>query len=105
MNVKKVLEKIYSKSLKMGDSRVKTCNTYLQVPEKDYFFCRDCTQYHEICMVEDYIWKQIVGKQKEDITLCFPCMERRLGRKLTLKDLQHVSSNAPYFIGFQMERF
>ncbi|ASU02424.1 hypothetical protein P162_0059 [Bacteriophage T5-like cott162] len=56
-------------------------------------------------MVEDWVWDQIRKEQPKDIVLCFTCMERRLGRKITLKDLKHVPCNAPYFIGFRMERF
>ncbi|UQT65277.1 hypothetical protein BD13_127 [Salmonella phage BD13] len=105
MNINKVLETISEMSGRAGKRFTELCIKNQKVPEHQCHYCRDCEQYHEMCMVEDWVWDQIRKEQPKDIILCFTCMERRLGRKITLKDLKHVPCNAPYFIGFRMERF
>lgn len=105
MDIKKVLENIGSIAMKAGKRYTERCIAKQSVHELQRFYCRDCEQYHEMCVVEDYVWDMIRKDQSKDIILCFPCMEKRLGRKITLKDLKHVPANAPYFIGHTMEKF
>lgn len=105
MDIKKVLETIGIAAMRAGKRYTSLCIDRHTVPQHQRFYCRECEQYHEMCMVEDWVWDNICKSQPKDIVLCFHCMERRLGRKLTLKDLKHVPCNAPYFLGFQMDRF
>jgi hypothetical protein len=56
--------------------------------EEDRFTCSDCGEkdYH-MYMVNDDIWDKH-GNDK--LTLCKSCLEKRMGRKLTKKDIsQH----------------
>lgn len=53
--------------------------------EKERFTCADCgTQDYSMYMVNDDIWKKY-GNEK--FTLCKSCLEKRIGRKLTKKDI------------------
>lgn len=105
MNIAHVLETISVIGRKAGKQFTEVCIRNQKVPERQCTYCRDCENYHEMCMVEDWVWDKIRGEQPVDVVLCFPCMEKRLGRRITLKDLKHVPCNAPYFIGFTMDRF
>ena len=62
-------------------------------------YCRDCCRYTSYCVVEDELWDKIVGDNPSDIVLCFHCMEKRLGRKIKIDDLEAVPCNKPYFLG------
>lgn len=105
MNISKILESLYGKSLVVGRKYSSKCIENQTVPKHQAFYCRDCEAFTEMCVVEDWVWANIHKPQKSDIVLCFKCMERRLKRRITLKDLKYVPCNAPYFIGFQMDRF
>lgn len=105
MDIDKVLSTIHSKGLEAGRRFAARCMAFNRVPEHTSHYCRDCGAYTEYCVVEDWVWANIHKPQDSDIALCPHCMEKRLGRKLTLKDLKEVPCNAPYFIGFQMSRF
>lgn len=105
MNLKLVLASLKEKSLRAGKRYTSECVKRHIVPEHQAHYCRDCEAYTEFCMVEDWVWSQIHKPQKSDIALCFYCMEKRLGRKITFKDLKHAPCNAPYFIGCQMDWF
>ena len=53
--------------------------------EEERFTCADCgTQDYSMYMVNDDIWKKY-GNEK--FTLCKSCLEKRIGRKLTKKDI------------------
>lgn len=104
MTVPQIIALLYEKSLAAGKRRSALETEKQQVPISG-LYCRECGQFHEMCVVRDDLWKYIAGKQKLDIVLCVPCMEKRLGRKLVLTDLKHVPCNAPYFIGFQMKEY
>lgn len=105
MDIKKVLETISVSAMRAGKRYTELCISKHKVPEHQAHYCRDCEQYHEMCVVEDWVWAKICKSQPKDIVLCFSCMEHRLGRRITLKDLKHVPCNAPYFLGSVMDRF
>ena len=49
--------------------------------------CNDCGQMgFTMIIIKDNLWRKISNFQKE--YLCFKCMEKRLGRKITIKDLK-----------------
>ena len=56
--------------------------------DEDRFTCEDCgAKDYNMYMVNDDIWKQ---HGNEKFTLCKSCLEKRMGRKLTKKDIsQH----------------
>lgn len=56
--------------------------------EEEKFTCADCGEKdYNMYMVNDDIWKKY-GNDK--LTLCKSCLEERMGRKLTKKDIsQH----------------
>lgn len=101
MDVKAALAVMRKLGLEAGKRFTILVTKNQKVPEHSVHYCRDCESYHEMCVVENEVWDIIRGDQPNDIVLCFPCMEKRLGRKITLEDLKHCPCNAPYFIGFQ----
>lgn len=53
--------------------------------EEQRFTCADCGEKdYKMYMVNDDIWKKY-GNDK--LTLCKSCLEKRMGRKLTKKDI------------------
>ena len=53
--------------------------------EEERFTCADCgTKDYSMYMVNDDLWKKY-GNEK--FTLCKSCLEKRIGRKLTKKDI------------------
>lgn len=82
-------------------------------------YCSDCNTYHPIYMVQDELWKtawpefvdlhkQLRLKQKElqvrgaGMNLCIGCLERRLGRLLTIDDFTWAPANANVHLGYRM---
>jgi hypothetical protein len=63
-------------------------NDEISNAEEERFTCADCgTQDYSMYMVNDDLWKKY-GNEK--FTLCKSCLEKRIGRKLTKKDIsQH----------------
>ena len=76
--------------------------------EEDRFTCEDCgTKDYNMYMVNDDIWNEY-GNEK--LTLCKDCLEKRMGRKLTKKDIsQHknalVNIHNPEMMGIIKEIF
>ena len=70
--------------------------------EENRFTCYDCgEQDYNMYMVNDDLWKKY-GNEK--LTLCKSCLEKRMGRKLTKKDIsQHkdalVNKHNPEMMG------
>jgi len=59
----------------------------------DKVLCVDCsTDRPELYMVWPAVW-QAAGMAYNDGWLCLPCLEARLGRKLTVKDFTGVAAN------------
>jgi hypothetical protein len=63
-------------------------NSDLKKPEEEKFTCADCGEKdYNMYMVNNDIWEKH-GNDK--LTLCKSCLEKRMGRKLTKKDIsQH----------------
>jgi hypothetical protein len=63
-------------------------NVDLEKSEEERFTCTDCGEKdYNMYMVNDNLWSEY-GNDK--LTLCKSCLETRMGRKLTKKDiLQH----------------
>lgn len=62
------------------------------------FPCKDCRKYtvvykdetrvrNEFYMVHDHLWRKVHKPGEKIQFLCFNCLEKRLGRKITAKDL------------------
>ena len=70
----------------MGDSNINNDDD-----EVKRFTCTDCGDYdYKMYMVNDDIWNQY-GNDRN--TLCLPCLEKRMGRKLTKDDFsQYIDS-------------
>lgn len=66
----------------------KSDNEDFEKSEEDRFTCSDCGEKdYNMYMVNDDIWDKH-GNDK--LTLCKSCLEKRMGRKLTKKDIsQH----------------
>jgi hypothetical protein len=64
----------------------------------DYFCCMDCKAGYPLSfVVEDDVW-EAAGLTTGII--CYPCFEKRLGRKLTVQDLKHAPVNESIFYGY-----
>ena len=63
-------------------------NEDFEKSEEDRFTCEDCgSKDYNMYMVNDDLWKQ---HGNEKFTLCKDCLEKRMGRKLTKRDIsQH----------------
>jgi hypothetical protein len=62
------------------------------------FICNDCkfnTFHGEYYMLEDSVWREIVGNDKL-IMLCIGCAERRFGRQLESVDFIRWPINYSY---------
>lgn len=79
----------------------------LDITHSKVFQCFECKQaYREDYMVHDHVWQEAVdwralNREKNDadlpkggIYLHLACLEKRLGRRLTLDDLKDVPCNA-----------
>ena len=61
------------------------------------YTCDDCgTEYMEQFSLDHALWGQIAGKRE---ILCLPCTEKRLGRKVTLKDLNPCMMTFSMYLG------
>lgn len=63
--------------------------------------CKDCGLAFYGFMVEDKIWKQ-AGYGRFDMA-CLPCLEKRLGRSITMEDFKIVPLNFMNVEGFATE--
>jgi len=70
-------------------------------PKSALLFCVDCQSEDFIYfMVTNEIWKIIKGKSS---ILCIHCVEKRLGRKLTINDFTDASINELIFYGYHLK--
>ena len=54
--------------------------------ERKRFTCEDCGEYdYKMYMVNKALWNKYGNKEK---TLCWDCLEKRMGRKLTKYDFE-----------------
>lgn len=68
------------------------------------FDCLDCKTPYLHCtpyMVHRDIWK-LSGLGSRDGCLCIPCLEARIGRKLTIHDFTSAAINNPIRYGLQL---
>lgn len=72
--------------------------------------CFDCKGKYSIYHVNDEVWLQALPSYPRDVIdahargeqllLCFDCLERRLGRPLTLQDFPECIANSGVFFGY-----
>jgi len=62
------------------------------------FCCDECLGHHEPYMIQDELWLSIMPNRKG--SLCFDCVEKKLGRKLTIEDFHNGAVNNPIFFGY-----
>lgn len=64
-------------------------------------FCSDCgTKKIEWYMVHNRVWYEEAGMKSGH--LCFSCLEKRIDRKLTIKDFQDLAINQNIFYGYKL---
>lgn len=76
------------------------------------FACVDCNQPDSMYMVRGTVWhtafpnyEQVRRQRVQEglfTCLCIPCLERRLGRALTIEDFKPVPINQAIFTGYMM---
>lgn len=76
--------------------------------------CVDCGELHGTYMVDDRVWLQafpdyakvmserLQADGRSHTYLCFGCLERRLGRPLTIDDFTDAPCNTTVRFGFTM---
>lgn len=57
--------------------------------------CRDCGDLVQLYMVKDELWEQAVPDDPHDMSIwiCMPCLADRLGRPITVFDLNDAPCN------------
>lgn len=75
--------------LKLRENYIKESN---ELPDEHYY-CIDCgthemldNYFGKAFMILDYLWDEITNDDEKYKLLCWDCVEKRLGRKLTPKD-------------------
>ena len=69
------------------------CHKEIKVDTKDYY------------MVHDNIWEEGVQEEERENLLCLDCLEKRLGRKLEIKDFNNYPVNEPIKSELMNEEF
>ncbi len=79
-----------------------------------WFPCYDCKGHSNEYIVPDAIWIQAMPNYRQlrnelrqstgegHVRLCFECLEKRLGRRLTIKDFPDFPINGGVRLGFQL---
>ena len=71
---------------------------------EDWSYCVDCAKFRGFYMVHDDIWQEIMPT--DEGFLCLPCLQKRLGRSLTIYDFpEDIAVNEPmWFVWRNMKR-
>jgi hypothetical protein len=55
--------------------------------------CKSCKGDNQPYMLTSDLWKIVAAPKERRSFLCIPCVEKRLGRKLTLEDFNNAPLN------------
>ena len=66
--------------------------------------CKSSWPYNFLYMVHDHIWEKATTLKDRDLLICAPCLEKRLGAKLTKDDFADVPINAPIMYGASLTK-
>lgn len=99
MNIKNIISEIES-TMKSTGVNYQEYREQTNRPKLKNTFCDDCQSFSIFMMLHDEIWNSISDGNPE-LFLCPRCMEKRVGRKITLSDLKICNVNYPFFFSEQ----
>lgn len=71
--------------------------------QNSQYSCNSCGVDHDNLIIQKPLWLSVVDKAgiDEHEVLCCSCMERFLGRKLLIEDLEICPGNRQFFLGWK----